>query len=476
MGLETVRMPAPPRWSRVPHVGISLLALSAGAGELYAWPRIHALAGLQVAWLLIPAAIIQIPILVECQRVAITTGQSFIAAIATSKRRLALLTLILVWVSFFWLGGWISGSAYGFWLLLKTPHFSVGANTLIWSLILMAVSLAPFLLGRSSIQRYLHRILSGFAVLTFVMCLLVLILDTAGRGSLPRFARAMVEPHEFPPAALSKNLADLITAITFMGMGGWACIMYTSLSSLARYGLAGAKDEQGAYYLRHATGLRGEDSPKTMGPVALELAPGPESHKNYRGWMRLSWFETTLGVVGNLFTTAILSFLAFSMLYGTDKIPGASWDLLSAQSEFFRPVLGGAALAVFVLLGASFLLDTWIGFGTLLAQISSETLARISPRAGRANTNRLFYSFLILIVIQTVITIVLKPPGTLIRITAVCMNISTPLLCGLLFYLNYWHLPRVMPSWVRPSKWSGLALGAVATCYLLLTVWYLASI
>lgn len=468
-------VPPAPSWRRLPHVGITLLALSAGAGELYAWPRLHALAGLDVAWLLIPAALIQLPLLVECQRVAITTGQSFLVALGRASRLLAAITLGLVLFSFLWLGGWIAGSAYGFSLLFGFPGISQTTDTLLWSLFLMAAFLFPFALGKQTIHTYVHRMLMAFALITFVGCLLVILLDTQHWSRLPEFVGAMFLPRPFPEA-LADNPTDLIVAITFMGMGGWACILYTSLTALGRYGIAGATDPaSGDYLLHHATGLRTDGAKISAAAAQTDIVPddSPASRQNYNRWIRLSWVETTLGVVGNLLTTAILAFLAFALLYGTPNVPGANWDLLSAQSEFFRPLLGDAALAVFLVLGCSFLLDTWVGFATLLAQIGSDALVRLSPaKFGNLSVNRLFYSFLGLIVLQTIVTISLQPPGALIRATAVCMNLSTPFLCGLLFYLNYVYLPRVCPAWVRPHLWTGALLAVVAAVYTVLAGWY----
>lgn len=245
--IRQVPFPTAPSWRRATHVAIGLLALSAGAGELYAWPRLHALRGLDVAWLLIPAALIQLPLLVECQRVAVLTGESFLVALARRSRALAIITLVLVWVSFFWLGGWIAGSADALRLLLGFPQWGDTYGTLFWSAVLMTAFLLPLYIGRFPLHQYVHRLLTWFTILTFLLCAIVVILEPALWPNLPGFLSSMVAPRGWPFENLTlPQKTDLILAITFMGMGGWACILYTTLTSLARYGIAGATDRTGA--------------------------------------------------------------------------------------------------------------------------------------------------------------------------------------------------------------------------------------
>jgi len=187
-------LPAVPNWRRIAHVGIGLLALSAGAGELYGWPRLVALHGADVAWLLLPAALLQLPLLIECQRLAILGGESLIPLLAR-RSRVASAALFLSFVfAFSWLGGWIGGSAYGFSLLTGFPSASPKIATIVWSVILASIFLLPLLLGRETVFRYVHRLLAAFAALTFTLCLIVVVLEPSVFSKIPAFLSACVSP------------------------------------------------------------------------------------------------------------------------------------------------------------------------------------------------------------------------------------------------------------------------------------------
>ena len=371
--VKIVPIPKAPKWIKMPHVGITLLALSAGAGELYAWPRLHALYGLDIAWLLIPAALIQLPLLVECQRIAITTGESFLVALSRISKVLASIVFGLVLVSFFWIGGWIAGSAYAVSQLFKFPKGNSTFITLFWSILLMAIFIMPLVLGRFPLKNYLHRILIAFAVITFFLCMVVVILDYEHWHLIKDFLKSMFVPQSWPFGNLSSDArTDILLAVTFMGMGGWACILYTSISSLGRLGISGAKGIDGNYLIVHPSAIRATNADSKQSELISDSTE--KSKTNLKRWMKLSWIETSIGVGGNLFTTSILAFLAFAILYGAGIVPGRDWDLLSAQSNFFVSILGNFAFPIFVILAASFLLDTWIGFGLTLSQIYSETI------------------------------------------------------------------------------------------------------
>ena len=64
-------------------------------------------------------------------------------------------------------------------------------------------------------------------------------------------------------------------------------------------------------------------------------------------------------------------------------------------------------------------------------------------------------------------------PGFLIRITAICMNISTPILCGLLIYMNYFFLPKQGPKWYKPRISSLIILTIIGIIYFVIALWYL---
>jgi len=373
--------------------------------------------------------------------------------------------------AFLWLGGWIGGSAYGLVLLTGIPNWSQRAATLTWAVPLMMLFAIPLLLRRLNVFAYLHRVLTVFAVLTFALCCLVVFSQPAVRGQIGSFFASSVRL-DFSAFASTGAVrrADLITAIVFMGMGGFACVMYTNLSLLARYGMAGARTPDGRYvldYLAHDTGQTADAA--LDGALATD---DTQSERNLVAWTRRMWFETAGGVLGNWLTTAMLALLAFTLLYNTGNVPAKDWDLLSAQSAFFEPIFGAWAMTIFVMLATAFLLDTWIGFGTLWAQMSAEAVRSIFPSARRISARAWFKLWVGVLLVSSVLTLCVQAPGDLIRLTAVCQLVATPILCALLYYLNHVHLPRIGPAWYRPNALSRYLIVLTGLLYLVLVAWY----
>src|ERR671922_1611296 len=84
--------------------GVIFMALAQGSGELIWWPYIIAKYGLSFLFLLLPACVLQFPVIYEIGRYTLLTGESIFQGFIRMNRYLALLLWILMTLSFLWFG------------------------------------------------------------------------------------------------------------------------------------------------------------------------------------------------------------------------------------------------------------------------------------------------------------------------------------------------------------------------------------
>ena len=91
--LEKRDLPAPPHWKKALGVGIVVMGLAIGTGELILWPHLVAKFGLGLLWLAFLGISFQYFINQEVARHALATGEGFFTASAR----------VIKWSAVFWL-------------------------------------------------------------------------------------------------------------------------------------------------------------------------------------------------------------------------------------------------------------------------------------------------------------------------------------------------------------------------------------
>lgn len=468
VGISSVAMSAPPRNTDVDgllapgrdtlrfssFIALGLLALSAGSGELYGWPRLASIEGTRVLWLLLPAALLQIPVLVECQRTALLGGRSFFAVASSFSRPVGVISLVCMLLSFAWLGGWLTASSAMIAILFGVPESSLPLATNMGA-VLLALVLGWPLMTKKLVARYVSAILKIFAVATFATALLALLLLPNSATTLLEYIGASFRPHLSVFSGLSSaGQVDVLLAITFLGLGSWASTLYTGYASFEGYGR-----------VKTGTLWREASGPK-LSLVANwrdELSP----------WYSHIYKDVSIGVLLNLVSTALMTFLAVRILFGTGREIGRNYDLLSQQAQFFEPVLGALATPIFILLASAFLLDTWVGFVPLMAKGTQEGLQIAFPKLSKWGEERFYRGVLIVLGIQSVVTAMLAAPGKMIRLTAIALNVTHPIVIVILLYANYSYFPRMYGTEIRPSRWSLAGLLVSLVAYSFAAAWYL---
>ncbi len=445
--------------------GVVFMALAQGSGELIFWPYIIAKYGLAFLFLLLPACLLQFPIIYEIGRYTMLTGESIFQGFIRLNRHFAFCLWVLMTLSFLWFGAFAAAGGTSLAALTDLPAgWSRQHQTLFWAYASMAVFLAAILLSR-----VIYRLIEGFMWCVALFTLIGLIWASAHAEvveALPAFLKGLWIPERPMPRPWDPaDATKLLTAVTFAGLGGFWTLFYS-------YWLRD-KGVAMAFYMGRVTGpITGK--PESM-PEAGALPSRDEGLAHWPRWRRFAFYDIGIGVVGNIVTTLLTCLLAYALLFPQGLLP-QNYDIAVVQSRFFEASWGWWGRVLFLIIAAAFLSDTWLATVDAVSRIHTDCLHGFFPKA-RALPYRTWYLlFLLLLTAITSITVQINEPGTLILISAVIGFVGTVIYSVALVAINHVYLPRLLPAALRPGKISlGLLLVSCAA-YAILAVLYLSSL
>jgi hypothetical protein len=458
------RAPLPPLTSlwRALGPGVIFMALAQGSGELIFWPYTIAKYGLAFLFLLLPACLLQFPIIYEIGRYTLLTGESVFQGFIRLNRYFAFFLWILMTLSFLWFGAFAAAGGTSLAALTGLPDgWSREHQTLFWGYLSMAVFLIAILLSRV-IYRLIEVFMWGVALFT----LIGLIWASANievLSALPAFTRGLFIP-EWPmprpwdPADATK----LLTAVTFAGLGGFWTLFYS-------YWLRD-KGSGMAFYMGRLTGpITGK--PESM-PDSGAVPSNDEGLAHAPAWQRYMFWDIGIGVGGNIITTLLTCLLAYALLYPRGLLP-QSYEIAVVQSRFFEASWGWWGRVFFLIVAAAFLSDTWLATVDAVSRIHTDCVYGFFPKARRWVYRQWYLFFLLLLTGVTSVTMQLNEPGTLILISAVIGFVGTVIYSVALIFLNHVLLPRQLPAIARPGRMSLALLMVSCAAYFLLAILYL---
>jgi hypothetical protein len=445
--------------------GVIFMALAQGSGELIWWPYIIAKYGLTFLFLLLPACLLQFPVIYEIGRYTLFTGESIFHGFIRLNRLFALGLWLLMTLSFLWFGAF---AAAGGTSLAALSHFPSGwspkGQTLFWGYCSMAVFLAAILLSKV-IYRFVEIFMWGVALIT-VVGLLWASANPEVLLALPAFLRGLF----MPPAAMPRpwdpaDATKLLTAITFAGLGGFWSLFYSYWMRDKGAGMA--------HYMGRLTGpITGK--PETI--PASGFAPGnDEGLAHVRCWKKYLFCDVSIGIGGNLLTTLMTCLLAYALLFPKGLIP-QGWELAVVQSRFFEASWGWTGRIVFLIIAAAFLCDTWVATIDAVSRIHTDCVYAFFPRSQSISVRAWYLIFLLLLTAVTGVTMGFAEPGPLILLSAVIGFVGTVLFSVALIFLNHVYLPRHLPTPARPGRTNLAFLIISCAAYLALAMLYLLTV
>ena len=456
--------PVPSLW-RALGPGVVFMALAQGSGELIFWPYTIAKYGLSFLFLLIPACLLQFPVIYEIGRYTLLTGESIFQGFIRLNRHFAAFLWILMTISFLWFGAFAAAGGTSIAALTDFPAgWSRREQTLFWAYATMGLFLVAILLSK-----VIYQLIEGFMWGVAVFTLIGLIWASANAEVLhvlPAFLKGLVVP-QWPMARPwdSADATRLLTAITFAGLGGFWTLFYSYWLRDKGSGMA------------HYTGrLTGPITGKLEAiPDAGSLPTNDEGLAHVRRWNHFMFWDIGIGVIGNLITTLLTCLLAYALLFPKGLLP-QGYEIAVVQSRFFEASWGGWGRIFFLIVAAAFLSDTWLATVDAVSRTHADCVYGFFPRSHKTAYRRWYLFFLLLLSIITGVTVRLESPGTLIRITAVIGFVGTVIYSVALILLNHVYLPRRLPSAAKPGKLNLCFMLISCAAYFVLATLYVMSV
>ncbi len=439
------------------------MALAQGSGELIWWPYMIAKYGLTFLALLIPACLLQYPISREIGRYTLLTGESIFQGFFRLSKNFGIFLWILMTLSFLWFGAFASAGGTALAELTHFPNgWSTKSQTLFWgysTIILFAVSV---FLSRH-IYKFIENFMKVVAVIT-VFGLLWACSESQVLRTLPSFAQGLIQiPTALPANWQAEDASKLLTAITFAGLGGFWILFYS-------------------YWLRDKGSGMAANMPRITGAIAdksevettqgFMLIDNAENRALWQQWRRFLSLDISIGILGNLFTTLMMCLLAWALLYPKGLIP-QEYEIAVVQAQFFEVSWGVLGKALFLVVAAAFLADTWLATADALSRTQADIIHTLLPKARKYAMRQWYFAVFGLLTVITSFTMSLDAPGSLILLSALIGFAGTVIFPIALYLLNHCLLAPALPSWARPSVWSAALLLISFLAYLSLAITFI---
>ncbi len=436
-------LPEFPGFSKIIGPGIVWMALAQGSGELIWWPYLIAKYGTALLPLLVPSALIQLPLTYHIGKYSMLTGESIWRGFFRISKKFTFIFWLLMNFSFFWFGAFVVAGGTALTELIPLGLSPKIASTL-WGYILIFTMFLILLKARKTydiIEKFMWLVAIGTFSGLLISCFHPNVTQKFGdflKGFFSLNIKA-IDP---------KDYEKTITAITFMGLGGFWSLFYSYWVLDKGFGMS--------YF--------------SKGEFNFGFIPSSESSVTaFRKWKIALATDSSIGTVGNLITTFMTCFLAFAILHPKAVYP-EGYKIAVVQSEFFAGWFGNLGKKIFLFSSALFLIDTWITTADTLSKINIDI---IKTYGAKVDEKKLYKMILTIITAITCITLPIAQPGELIVFSAMVGFVGMVIFSFLILYLIHIKLKKLLPEKVKPTKFS-LALMLISSiAYLTMFILYL---
>lgn len=435
--LEKRELLSPPHWTKAIGVGIVVMGLAMGTGELILWPHLVTKHGLGLLWLALIGITCQYFINQEVARYSLATGESFF----TSSAR------IIKWSPFFWVfaalllyiwPGWAGAIA-----TTLREIFSFGSH-LMWSWAVLGLVLIITFSGKrvyGVLERTLKIIVPAFFIILLGISFFNLTPSILKEGLMGVINFGHI------PSGVDINV--LLGAIVFAGAGGMLNLCVGLWYRDKQLGMS-------KYVGQITNPITGK--PEAVSTTGYFFEPTQENLKKWKGWMRyividqglIFWF---LGFI----TLFLLSVNAYAVLTPKGLVP-EGMNIAVVQAHIFGDVWGVVGFKLFLVMAFLMLFSVMWTVIDALTRIISDiiyTNSRIGSYQKYLNwfkkfsLSQLYYSLIVIIVVVESILIAFKQPLAFLVISGVLGGLTMAIYTPFLIYLNNTRLPKqIRPNWI----------------------------
>lgn len=449
--LEKRELPEPPHWSKALGVGVVVMGMAIGTGELILWPHLVTKHGLGILWLALLGIACQYFINKEVARHEVATGEGFFTTSARVFRWSAYFWFVAAIVLYIW-PGW--ASAIGTTL---TELFGFGTH-LVWSWAALGLMLLLTFSGKVA-YTMLERSLK-ITVPTFFILLLVISFSNLSWAELGTALKGLVSFGGIP-AGVDINV--LLGAIVFAGAGGMLNLAVSLWYRDKQVGM-------GKYIGRIVNPITGRSEAVAATGYSFDVE-NPENMRRWRGWMKYVVIDQgiiffTLGFI----TLFLLSVNAYSVLAPKGIVP-EGLQVAVVQANIFGEAWGPIGFKAFLAMAFLMLFSVMWTVIDALTRIVTDiiyTNAHAGTRRGafrifeRFSIGTLYYGAIVVFAVAGAFLILFKQPLTLIVISGVLSGLSMAIYTPFLIYLNNAHLPKPL----RPSFITNIIMACISVFFM----------
>jgi len=452
--LEKKEMPRVPSLGKVIGVGIVVMGLAMGTGELILWPHLVTKYGIHFLWFAIVGITAQYFINHEIARYTISTGESFFTA---SGR-------ILKWSPIFWFFSAILLYIWPGWAgaIGTTLRELFGFGTYLgWAWATLGLVLLFTFLGKIAyivLEKTLKIIVPTF----FVMLVGITVLNVGAehwREVLFGFSNIGTIPNDI-------DINTLLSAIVFAGAGGMLNLCVSLWYRDKKVGM-------GLYAGRIENPITGKEEAVSASGFTFDMTD--ENLLRWKKWMRFMRIDQ--GIIFLLFgaiTLVLLSVNAYAVLTPMGLIP-EGFDIAVVQAHIFGAQFGEFGFMLFLVMAFLMLFSVmWTVIDALTRMISDiiYTNARIGPLqniflwAKDISIGKLYYGIIVLVVLLGAILVPMKQPLSLLMISAVLGGISMAIYTPIIIYINNKKLPKEL----RPGIVINLIMASISVFFIFFAI------
>lgn len=447
---ELRELPEPPHWTKALGVGVVVMGLAIGTGELILWPHLVTKHGLDILWAAVLGITFQYFINQEVARHALATGESFFTSSSRVFKWFAPFWLLSVIILYVW-PGW--AAALG--TILK-EIFGFG-HYLWWAVISLLLVLALTFTGKTAyrvLERSLKIIVPAFFILLVISSFLAL--------SIAEIKSALQGMLNFGFLPEDINIQVLFGAIVFAGAGGLLNLCVSLWYRDKEIGM-------GKHVGRIINPITGKVEAVSFQGYHFELHAG--HLERWRRWMR--FIRIDQGIIFwllGLITLVLLSVNAYAVLTPQGLVP-EGLEVAVVQAHIFAENWGQFGFYLFLIMAFLMLFSVMWTVIDAFTRIASDILyvnSRIGPfqkylrRLKNVPLSHLYYTLIFGIVIISALLLPLEQPLTLLTISAVLGGLTMAIYTPVLIFLNNFRLPRPL----RPSWFTNLMMSAASIFYI----------
>ncbi len=429
---EIKELPNPPHWTKAIGVGVVVMGLAIGTGELIMWPHLITKHGLEILWAAIVGISFQYFINQEVGRHALATGESFFTSSSRVLKWLAPFWLISAVMLYVW-PGW--AAAIGTTL---RELFGFG-DYIFWAVISLALLLALTFSGKvayAMLEKTLKIVVPIFFVLLIISSALTLDME-----NMKEMWNGLLMVGYIPD---NVDLKVLMGAIVFSGAGGLLNLCVSLWYRDKQIGM-------GHYAGKIINPITGKIEAVSYGGYSFHI--NESNLARWKKWMRFVRIDqgVIFWLLGSI-TLILLSVNAHTILAPKGLVP-EGLNVAVTQAYIFGENWGAFGFNLFLIMAFLMLFSVMWTVIDAFARIVSDIIyvnSKVGPfkkylvKLEKISLSHLYYGLVVGIVVTSGLLLPMKQPLILLTISAVLGGLTMVVYIPILIYLNNFKLPKAL--------------------------------